>query len=471
MRSRVLLALVSSLVGAALSGVLLLHHHGESLGRSAAEAVCAGDEAQSGCDVVNQSDWAEIGGVPLAALGAVFYLGIALLLLLGVAGGDRLRDGAAGIAFWAFAAALAVDLLLLAVQAFALHAFCKLCLATYALNVAAFIALLPARKNGAEARGLTATSEGRLLAVGTLAGLVAFGTAAAAAEVALKERASQRAASVLGTPLPAPAAEAPAAAATPEPSAAPAPEAKAATPAAAGDPRLAQELKAAQDELKRLKEILDDPQKLDRFFADRNLKQFTEAKPQTFDLKETPFKGPAAAPIKVVEYADFLCPFCRNLSLGLGQYLPSSAERVAVYFRHYPLDAACNPTIPKTIHEGACWLAQGAVCAQEQGKFWPYHDKVYTSELRNVDRATAVKLAGEAGLDTGAFDTCIGSARAKEQVVADIKAGKDAGVSVTPTIFINGRKLPRTNEFLEAVDSESQRLGLGPMPAPRGGRQ
>lgn len=122
------------------------------------------------------------------------------------------------------------------------------------------------------------------------------------------------------------------------------------------------------------------------------------------------------------------------------------------------------------MHAGACWVALGGVCAQEQGKFWPYHDKVFGSTLTNPGRDDVVKLAGELGLNTSAFEACIASPLAKERVAADIQEARKVGVTGTPTVFINGKKLPGLNSFMVAIDKESKRLGLPPLQPPQQGK-
>ena len=186
------------------------------------------------------------------------------------------------------------------------------------------------------------------------------------------------------------------------------------------------------------------------------------------DLSRTPTTGAFHAPIEVVEYSDFLCPHCRAWGLAFHGFLPRAGDRVSLHYKFYPLDS-CHPDFAeRPLHPGACWLAFGGVCAEEQGRFWPYHDRVLAlGPLRSApDRAFVVTLGGEVGLDTQAFDTCVASPGTRARVVADIAEGTAAGVTGTPTIFVNRRKLARLTETEPAIDAESKRLGLGPIPAP-----
>lgn len=427
-RRRVLIAIALALVGAALSGILLLEHHGEGPAVALVNEVC-GDGATSGCEAVARSPYSGVAGVPLAAIGLLFYLSLAALLALSLLTDDSGRSGQARLVLYAFGLALAIDVLLLGIQLFAIKAFCKLCLATYAVNVAALATLWRARKPAAEPAPLT-RGESRLVVAGWVLCSLAIVAAVAGAETTLAYREARRAQSVLG----------------------------------AVDPGSAAEVaQRAQEEVTRLKQILDDPEKRERYVTEKAVKDFEDAPVQPLDLSHTPFKGPAEAPIRVVTYSDFLCPWCRALANGLKDFLPQAGGRVAIYYKNYPLDKACNGKMQNTVHEGACWLALGGICAQDQNAFWPYHDKVFFgSPLQRASREDAIRLAGEAGLDARAFEACLATPQTRERVSGEIEEGARAGVTATPTVFINGKKLQRVNDFLLAMEKESQRLGLPP---------
>lgn len=467
---RTLVVILLALCGAAVSGLLLLQHHGETLAVSAVDQVC-GDGASSGCDAVNQSPYSEIGGIPLAAVGLVFYLSLALLLALGTIASPEVGGAGLALALPALGLALLADLGLLGVQAIAIDAYCKLCIFTYLLNIGGFLILLPVQRPAGSLRQALGRSEGRLVLAGWVAGTLAFAVAAGAADLALASRQRGRDASLLGAPAPATVVPSPGVAAQPEanPPAARPSAAMVKTPpeGAASDPERA---KRAEQEVQRLQGILDDPRKLEQYLADKAAREFDQAKVQDVDLKHTPFKGPATAPVRVVEYSDFLCPFCRNIAGAFAGYVPQSGNRVALYFKNYPLDKACNPNLERTVHEGACWLALGAVCAQEQGRFWPYHDKVFGTNLKDPKREDVARLAGEAGLDRAAFASCLDSPGTNQRLAFEIKEGYGAGVRGTPTVFVNGKQLPRINDFLLAVEKEARRLGLPPAPPPAQGQ-
>jgi protein-disulfide isomerase/uncharacterized membrane protein len=480
-RWRLLLVEAVAIAGAAISGLLLLQHHGDVYATAAVNQVCgdtaatatgAAAAADSGCEAVARSAYSEYNGIPIAAIGLLFYFSLALLLMFAVLFRE-LADAGAFLALAALALALVVDLMLFGVQAIAINAFCKLCLLTYLLNLIGLVLLLPVwRDYRAPLRALSASGGRAGLAAWAISSFT-FALTVVALDWALGMSGEQRQVNaILGSP--APAATPASVSSTPSPSdsdlaqATPSPAANAAS-SNAQDPQqgeLSAQLDASRAEARRLQGILDDPKKLEQFFTDKAMREFETGVAQDLPLAGTPYKGPENAAIRVVEFSDFLCPFCRQIAGAFANYVPRAGNRVAVYFKNYPLEQACNANLGSTVHPGACTLALGAICAQEQDRFWPYHDKVFGSQLNNPQPKDVVGLAGSAGLDTGAFETCLGSQKAKDRLAAEIQEGLRGGVTATPTLFINGKRLPRVNDFLAAIEKESARLGLPPLPQP-----
>ena len=159
---RIVAALCLCLAGAAVSGVLLLQHHGEPSVVSAVNQAC-GDGQTSGCEDVARSSWSRFAGLPVAAWGLAFYLSLALLLALALAAPPELRDPLAGIVVAALALGLLVDLALLGVQAVAIHAYCALCILTYVLERARAVRPAPGPRGRARpgSRGGTARGPAR----------------------------------------------------------------------------------------------------------------------------------------------------------------------------------------------------------------------------------------------------------------------------------------------------------------------
>jgi protein-disulfide isomerase len=224
--------------------------------------------------------------------------------------------------------------------------------------------------------------------------------------------------------------------------------------------RLRGELERARAEVKELKATLDDPQKFQVYQTERAAQAFEHETRRVLALEGVPFKGPAEAPIQVVEFSDFLCPFCRNLASAFNGFMPGSQGRVAIFFKNYPLDQDCNPALSRTVHEGACELALGAICAHEQGKFWPYHDRVFSQPPENPSAENVVGIAASAGLDGNALRQCIASGAAREKLDRDIQEARGLQITATPTVYINGKKLDQIPAFLKAIELEMKRLGL-----------
>ncbi len=159
-----------------------------------------------------------------------------------------------------------------------------------------------------------------------------------------------------------------------------------------------------------------------------------------------PAKGPEAAPVTIVEFSDFQCPFCSKAKETAEKVVANYAGKVRLVFRDYPLP----------FHDKALKAAEAGQCANEQGKFWELHDEMFAHQdkLTPEDlKASAKKL----GLDSGKFDGCLDGGKYAELVQQNIKAGQSAGVSGTPAFFINGRMISGAQpfeRFKEIIDDE-----------------
>ncbi len=438
-----IVAVLLCLANTFVSGLLLLHRHGEEPARTAVGQAC-GESAESGCEAVARSRYSEVAGMPLAAVGVFFYASLALLLLLAAMAGSDIAGVAAGVGVLALVASLIVDVVLLAVQAIAVHAFCRLCLITYVVAGLSLIALLPARGRHAAAGAAVRRADGRLVLLSWILLTVLLAVAVAASETTLDYRQHARAVTRLGLG----GAE------------------SALEPAAPGSlaERYQERARRAAERAARLQEILDDPKQLDQYFAEKAARQYDQAPVRALKTDGAPFRGPAHAPIRVVEYSDLLCPYCRELANAFDHYLPRAEDRVTVFYKNYPLDQECNANVQRTVHPGSCWLSLGAICANDQRRFWPYHDRVFSSPPTAPQAADVVRLATEAGIDPGAFQACLQAPATRDRLAAEISEAHGAGVRATPTLFINGKRLPRVNDFATTVSREAVRQGLPPLP-------
>lgn len=159
-------------------------------------------------------------------------------------------------------------------------------------------------------------------------------------------------------------------------------------------------------------------------------------------------KGPEDAVVKVIEFSDYECPFCRRAEPVVEQMLKEYAGKVRFEYRHFPLES---------IHPNARPAAEAAACADEQGQFWPYHALLFTGDGGALEAAQLLASAGKVGLDVTAFQSCIASGRGRTRVDADLADAKAAGVSGTPAFFVNGVPFSGAipiEEFRRAIDAE-----------------
>jgi protein-disulfide isomerase len=171
-----------------------------------------------------------------------------------------------------------------------------------------------------------------------------------------------------------------------------------------------------------------------------------------------PSRGPADAPIVLVEFSDYQCPFCKSAEPIVAQVLERYPTQVRLEFRQFPLD---------NLHPQARGAAEAALCAQEQGKFWEYH-KVLFHESPKLGEAELGAYANQVGLDRAAFDACLAEKRHAATVQSDVDAGEKVGVSGTPAFYVNGLPVAggrSLDQFATVIDGELERLGL-PVPPP-----
>jgi protein-disulfide isomerase len=149
-----------------------------------------------------------------------------------------------------------------------------------------------------------------------------------------------------------------------------------------------------------------------------------------------PSKGPSDAPIVMVEFSDFQCPFCQRAEPTVEQVLKTYGNKIRFVYRHYPLPN----------HPDARPAAEAAVCAEQQGRFWQYHEQLFAHSNR-LSSGDLKAHAAAAGLDEKKFAECVDGHQTKSRVDADVKDAEAAGVSGTPAFFINGRMLDGAQPF------------------------
>jgi protein-disulfide isomerase len=164
-----------------------------------------------------------------------------------------------------------------------------------------------------------------------------------------------------------------------------------------------------------------------------------------------PSRGPSGAPVTIVEFSDFQCPFCGREYPVVEKLMKEYDGKVRLVFRHYPLD----------FHPFAEKAAEAGACAADQGKFWELHNAMFSNQQKlAVDDLKG--YAKTAGLDAAKFDKCLDSGEKKAQVEADQKAGNAAGVNGTPAFFVNGVFINGAvpyEQMKQAVDRELKKKG------------
>lgn len=167
-----------------------------------------------------------------------------------------------------------------------------------------------------------------------------------------------------------------------------------------------------------------------------------------------PVRGPAMAPVTIVEVSDFHCPFCKQVQSTLKQVLERYGDKVKLVYRDFPIDS---------LHPGARTAAEAARCANDQGKFWAYHDKLYAGPP-DASPEKLKALGAEVGLDLAAFEQCLSSGKHKARVQKDVEEANRLGVNGTPAFFINGRMLPGAQpleNFVSVIEEELARARSG----------
>ena len=162
-------------------------------------------------------------------------------------------------------------------------------------------------------------------------------------------------------------------------------------------------------------------------------------RPITKDLPpDVHSKGPADALLTIVEFSDFECPACGMAFRDLHDLAARHPELVRIVFHHFPLDSDCNANVSTHMHRSACGAAIAAECAARAGKFWEYHDLLFTGQDR-LGRDDLIAKAVGLGIPKDTFVACLDDPTARQPIANDTAAGAKLGVKSTPTLVINGR--------------------------------
>ncbi len=171
--------------------------------------------------------------------------------------------------------------------------------------------------------------------------------------------------------------------------------------------------------------------------------------PVKIPVQGAPVLGPANAPITLIEFSDFQCPYCVAATPQLQALVKAYPTQVKLIFKEYPLD----------IHSQAAFAAAAALAAHRQGKFWAMHDALFANHDDLSDQ-NVTALAKRIGLDMQQFERDLHSTAVEQTVQQDIADGDRAGVQGTPTLFIDGQRFngPLVMQILKPLVGEQLKL-------------
>jgi protein-disulfide isomerase len=370
-------------------GALLTWHHDMQLyavAEQRGELIGCQESATVNCDIVNTSAWSEIGGVALGTHAVAAY---AMVLVLGLAAARG--EKTARTALWiAGVVAVAASAFLFWQSKVELGYVCAWCLRLYVANGALLAAVA--------AGGWPERPEIR-----RLLGYAAL-TIATVGVAGFAERAWRR--------------------------------------TLAGDGPAAPVVAA------RAEGHAQDPQ---GSLVARSFEVQTEDGRQatlTLDADD-PWVGVADGQATVVMFGDLECGFCKRSAAEIARLEATYGDRVTFVFKHFPMDPTCNPGVKNKKHRNACAAATAAVCAQDQGRFWAFHDLAYKNQ-HDLGPEALTAYARKAGVDEAAFRACTRDPATVQRVLADAAQGAALDIHGTPRIFVNG-KLYRSGSSAEAM--------------------
>ncbi|MEC7983766.1 MAG: thioredoxin domain-containing protein [Myxococcota bacterium] len=371
-------------------GMLMTSHHEEQLyGGEQTQLVGCEASAEVNCDVVNTSSYSEFLSVPIATWGAATYLTLLLCLFWVLQGKREYLKGM----FWIGVLSAVYSGFLFYISKVEIGYVCLWCMRLYAVNLA--IPILTALAGALNAT-ISKTAIQRLaLSFFIFAGVSILG------------QQSYRS-SLLGD---------------------------------AGkidlDKKIAENQEASESEIPKKEEIFTDPEGAAPALS------FTI---QTEDKNEAilktspddPWKGNPNAKIAIIEFADLECGYCKRAASQLSKLYEAYKNDIVVIFKHYPLDPRCNPGVKNRKHRKACDASLAATCAQEQRRFWAFHDLTFKNQ-HAIEKENLRLYAEKVGMDLKQYDDCMSTGRTKRKLLADTKQGKDLDIHGTPRIWINDK--------------------------------
>lgn len=405
--------LVVSLVGIVLSAVALYTHIGSVVSQGAYQSFCNVGE-QFNCDKVNTSAWSKLFGIPLGSYGFVFF-GIIFFLAFAFLGLQSVLVANVLLVFALFAASFSIFLFF--ISKFAVGTFCLLCIGLYLVS---FIILLSALFLNSSQSFLVKLQQG-------IKGIILFPV------TFFSLKGSSAVVSTLGVVF-------------------------FACLIFGIDTLNAHFEKSFRKATVGQVLTVQNQEQSDLFL------QWQQTPPETFSLVEqqgavSDFShGPSTAPVTIVEFSDLQCPACQHAATVLEELVARHPGKIRLIYKHYPLDSTCNTAMPRSIHQYACLAATLAQCSGAQGRFWESIDLLFGWDyhsapplLEDVKKALLQEFA-KISLDVSEVQRCLDQGLAAQKVANDVELGNKLGITGTPTLWINGKRLPRFKEdILEQV--------------------
>lgn len=390
-----LIVLIPILIFGIYVGLLMTWHH-ESQLYSGAQVDLIGCEATAevNCDIVNTSAYSELFSVPIATWGACTYLFLLVSTILGLRG----RKEYTGLLFVSGILSVLYSGFLYYISKSELGFVCLWCMRLYAVNVS--ILLLAAISGGF-----------RQLNLAPIAGQAAMIFVGISVLGVSGQQIYRN--SLLGE---------------------------------AADINLDE--KIAQQQEKEKKEAVKSSNKSEEsIFVDPDgpppslsFSITTEDKKEaTLSISpDDPWKGNPNASIAIVEFADLECGYCKRMSSEIARVYEAYKDDIIVVFKHYPLDPQCNKGVKNRKHRKACFAAVASVCAQEQNKFWAFHDLTFKNQ-HAIDKDDLRLYAQKVEMNMEQYDECIRTRRGVKKVLSDTEMGASLDIHGTPRIWINNK--------------------------------
>lgn len=173
--------------------------------------------------------------------------------------------------------------------------------------------------------------------------------------------------------------------------------------------------------------------------SDNTLDNFFAQKPLDIPISNLDAQlGSKNAPIELILFSDFECPYCAEFSIECKKWLAAYPNKIRLIFKHYPLSNTCNPEMEQDMHPQACEAATAAQAALLQNKFWEFHDLLFKEGIKNDHYQSIIQ---KLQLDSAKFSKDMQSAEVSLKIKNDIQLANQLGVSGTPSAFLNKRKV------------------------------